>query len=176
MPNTRPQPQIIALIGLSGAGKSSVGRVLAVQLGWELIDIDQMIEQRAGRRIPLIFAEDGEQHFRDLEAEALRLALASPYRIIATGAGAILRPDNRPLLRQHALVIWLNAPTETLIARLHTHDENRPLLAGDDPAQRLETLRANRTPLYIETAHIQIETAGSSHAEIAAHIRAALHR
>jgi len=176
MPNTRSHYQIIALIGLSGAGKSSVGRALAAQLSWELIDIDQLIEHTAGRRIPRIFAEDGEQHFRDLEADALRQAISVPHRVLATGAGVILRPDNRTLLRQHALVIWLDAPTETLVARLRSHDEHRPLIAGGDPAQRLEALRATRTPLYIETAHIQIETAGSNHAEVAARIRAALRR
>lgn len=176
MPNTRPQHQIIALIGLSGAGKSSVGRTLAAQLGWELVDIDILAERIAGRRIPQIFAEDGEQRFRDLESEAIRQALSSPFRILATGAGAILRAENRELLRKHALVIWLDAPTETLISRLRAHDEHRPLLAGGDQATRLEALRATRTPLYIETAHIQIETAGSNHAEVAARIRAALRR
>jgi len=110
MPNTRSHYQIIALIGLSGAGKSSVGRALAAQLSWELIDIDQLIEHTAGRRIPRIFAEDGEQHFRDLEADALRQAISVPHRVLATGAGAILRPDNRTLLCYPDATVYRNSP------------------------------------------------------------------
>jgi shikimate kinase len=111
-------PQRIALVGLSGAGKSSVGRLLAERLDWALLDVDALIETTAGRSIPQIFADEGEPGFRDREAEALRLALSLGERVIATGGGAVLRPENRRLLRDEALVVWLDAPTEVLIARL----------------------------------------------------------
>ena len=175
MPNIRPHIQIVALVGLSGAGKSSVGRALAARLRWELIDTDTLIERTDGRTIPQIFAADGEARFRDLEADAVRAALAQPCRIIATGAGAVVRQETRALLRQHAFVTWLDASTSTLLARLHAHDEHRPLLAGD-PAARLDALRAARTPLYTEIAHLRLETAGLTHGEVAARILAALRR
>jgi shikimate kinase len=159
-------PQRIALVGLSGAGKSSVGRLLAERLDWALLDVDALIETTAGRSIPQIFADEGEPGFRDREAEALRLALSLGERVIATGGGAVLRPENRRLLRDEALVVWLDAPTEVLIARLRAHDEERPLLAGDDPAGRLEALRAARAPIYAEAAHLRVGTAGLSHAQV----------
>jgi shikimate kinase len=159
-------PQRIALVGLSGTGKSSVGRLLAEGLGWALLDVDTLIEQLAGRRIPQIFADEGEPGFRDREAEALRQALSEPGRVIATGGGAVLRLENRRLLRDEALVVWLDAPTEALIARLRAHDEERPLLSGDDPAARLEALRLARAEIYAEVAHLRVDTGGLSHAQV----------
>jgi shikimate kinase len=150
----------IALIGLSGTGKSTVGRLLAARLDWPLLDTDVLITQLDGRNIPEIFAEDGEARFRDIETDALRQALAATPAIIATGGGVVLREENRALLRAHTFVVWLDAPTEALIARLLAHDEARPLLAGDDPAARLEALRTTRAGLYAETAHVRIETSG----------------
>src|SRR5581483_3263648 len=122
--------QVIALVGLSGTGKSSVGRRLAERLGWPLIDTDVLIERNAGRTIPQIFAQDGEAGFRDLEAAALREALSQPPAVVATGGGIVLREQNRALLRAQARVVWLDASTGTLTARLAAHDEARPLLQG----------------------------------------------
>ncbi len=173
--NRQSPPNIIALIGLSGTGKSSVGRELAARLGWELADIDVLIEQAAGCQIPQIFAEQGEEGFRELESMVLRQALAQPSRIVATGGGAILRPENRVLLRQHAFVIWLDAPTPTLVDRLRTHDEQRPLLTTGDPAARLEALRTIRAPLYAETADLMLSTAGFSLMQIVTSILDASH-
>ena len=93
----------IVLVGLSGAGKSSVGRLLATRLDWPLRDTDTLIEQAAGRSVARIFAEQGEARFRDLEAGALRTALTPPA-IVATGGGIVLRAENRALLRARALV------------------------------------------------------------------------
>jgi shikimate kinase len=152
----------IALVGLSGAGKSSVGRALAAQLGWPLLDTDALIVQTAGCDIAQIFATEGELRFRDREAAVLYAALQAAPAIVATGAGLVLRPENRALLRERAIVAWLDAPTNELIARLRAHDEARPLLQGDDPAARLEALRAARTALYAEVAHIRIATDGRS--------------
>ena len=170
-PETNPTPQqIIALVGLSGAGKSSVGRELAARLNWAFIDTDALIVQAATRPITRIFAEDGEAAFRELEHAALRQALTHPYSIVATGGGAILRPDNRSLLRQLAFVVWLDAPTTTLVDRLRSHHEERPLLATGDPVSRLDELRAVRAPLYEETAHLTIATASLSHVQIATYV------
>ncbi len=156
----------IALVGLSGTGKSSVGRRLAERLSWPLLDTDVLIERFAGRTIPQIFAEDGEPGFRELEAAALREALAQAPAVVATGGGIVLREQNRALLRTHARVVWLDAPTATLIARLLAHDEARPLLQGADPAARLEALRQARGALYAEVAHLRVATDLSTIADI----------
>lgn len=156
---------VIALVGLSGAGKSTVGRLLAGRLGWELHDTDALVERRSGRRIAAIFAEDGEARFRDLEAEVLRSALAASPCVVSTGGGIVLRGENRELLRRQAFVVWLDAPTDTLVARLQAHDEERPLLAAD-PRARLEALRAERYALYAEIADLVVPTGGRDVAAI----------
>jgi shikimate kinase len=163
----------IALIGLSGAGKSSVGRELAAQLNWKLLDTDKLIEHNSGQRIPQIFAEQGEEQFREYETIALQQALAQPPAIIATGAGMIMRPINRTLLHEHAFIVWLDAPTAVLVERLRKHDEERPLLVQADPVVRLEALRATRAPLYTESANLTISTLSLTHAQIASRIRKA---
>jgi shikimate kinase len=150
----------ITLIGLSGAGKSTVGRLLAERFDWPLFDTDALITQLTGRSIPEIFTQDGEGRFREIETDALRRTLAVAPAVIATGGGIVLREENRALLRTHSFVVWLDAPTDALLARLLAHDEARPLLAGDDPATRLEALRTARVKLYAETAHVRIETNG----------------
>jgi shikimate kinase len=158
--------QAIALVGLSGVGKSSVGRELAERLSRPLIDTDDLITHSAGRTIPEIFAAEGEARFRELEAQALNSALNSTPSIVATGAGIVLRPENRARLRERALVAWLDASTETLVGRLLAHDEARPLLQGADPAARLEALRHARHAFYAEVADVRIETDGQTVAEI----------
>jgi shikimate kinase len=151
------QQSTIVLIGLSGAGKSSVGRLLAARLDWPLRDTDTLIEQAAGRSVARIFAEQGEVRFRDLEAAALRTALAPPA-VVATGGGIVLRAENRALMRAGAFVVWLDAPTATLVMRLQAHAEVRPLLNGDTAAN-LMALRSARAALYDEIAHLRVETA-----------------
>lgn len=163
---------VIALVGLSGAGKSSVGRGLAARLGWPLLDTDALIVRDAGREIQAIFAAEGEVHFRDLETAALERALDQAPAVIATGGGIVLRPDNRELL-QRARVAWLDAPTEALVARLLAHDEVRPLVHGERPAERLEALRLARAPIYAEVADIRIDTDGRSVEQLVAEILSA---
>ena len=158
--------RVIALVGLSGAGKSTTGRLLAARLGWPLLDTDTLLVQAAGRSVAQVFAEEGEQRFREREAAALQEALAASPCVIATGGGIVLRADNRARLREHAYVVWLDAPTGTLIERLRAHDEARPLLAGDEPATRLEALRTAREALYAGLANLRITTAGRSAEEI----------
>lgn len=153
-------PQSIALIGLSGVGKSSVGRLLAARLGWPLLDTDTLIAESAGRTVAQIFADSGEPHFRDLEVAALQQAFSIAPCVVSTGGGIVLRAENRALLRDRAFVVWLDAPTEVLVARLLAHDEARPLIGGGEPAARLEALRAARAELYAQVAHARLAAAG----------------
>lgn len=167
-------PEIIALVGLSGSGKSTVARHLAARLGWRVCDTDRLVEQMAGQTIPVIFADEGEVAFREWETDALAAALTKPNTIVATGGGIVLRDSNRALLREKAFVVWLDAPTNVLIARLRTHNEERPLLAGDDPAARLEALRVQRVAFYRDVAHLTIDTSEVAPEDVVERIAGAL--
>lgn len=153
--------QMIALVGLSGVGKSTVGVALAQRLGWPLADTDALIVATAGRSVAAIFAEAGEAAFREYEAAALAAALAGPACVLATGGGIVLRPANRDLLRTQAIVVWLDAPDTVILARLAAHAERRPLLEAD-PAGRLTALRHARAALYAEVARFTIDTSTQS--------------
>lgn len=161
-------PKNIVLIGFMGCGKTTVGRELHQRLGYPLIDMDQIIENRAGKPITTIFAEDGEPAFRNMETELLRELChpATSRRIISTGGGVVCRKENRDMLRQLGYVVWLHAPTAVILERTGKNRE-RPLLATDDPAAKIEVLMAERKPLYAETSHIKIETAGLDSDELA---------
>lgn len=159
MPLASNERRPLALVGLSGAGKSTVARALAARLGLPLIDTDALVSAAAAAPVARIFAERGEAAFRDLEAAALAEALAGRAAVVATGGGAVLRAANRTLLRANAFVVWLDAPDAELLARLRAHDEERPLLAEHAEA-RLAALRAARAPLYAEVAHLRVDTAG----------------
>ena len=134
------------LIGLMGCGKSSIGRRLAKRLEIPLIDLDDYIVAKAGRTIPEIFAEQGEEAFRDMESAALREVLGKPA-VIATGGGAIMREENRALMKEHPPVIWLNAAPEFLADRIDG-DSNRPLIAKGETLKKLQKLAEVRYPLY----------------------------
>ena len=142
-----PDPPGVALVGLSGTGKTTVGRGLAQRLGRDLCDTDQLVEQVAGRSVSEILRSDGERRFRELERDALVRACAVPGSVIATGGGALNDPLNRWALRQHGLLAWLQAPADELARRLATDGVARPLLAGDAPG-RLRALAAEREPFY----------------------------
>jgi shikimate kinase len=165
-----PNPQSIALVGLSGVGKSSAGGLLAARLGWPLLDTDALIAETVGRTIAQIFADSGEPRFRVLESAALQRAFSITPCVVSTGGGIVLRPENRALLRARAFVVWLDAPTETLVARLLAHDEARPLIGGVDPAARLNALRAARAGLYAEVAHARVAAADCALEQICAQI------
>ncbi|MBA3946934.1 MAG: 3-dehydroquinate synthase [Herpetosiphonaceae bacterium] len=141
----------VALIGLSGSGKSTLGAQLALRLGWRFVDTDQLIEACAGVPIATLFAERGEEAFRELEQEAL-LAACQPATVVATGGGCVERPANRALLREHAATIWLQAQPETLVDRL-AGTGNRPLLNGDRLAI-LDRLAQRRNAHYAALADL----------------------
>lgn len=148
---------IIALVGMPGCGKSTVGRHLARQLGLNLADSDHAIEQRIGMPIRSFFEREGEAAFRDLEQQVIAELLAGDELVLATGGGAVLREANRRALRRHAHVFYLRSTPEGLARRLR-HDSRRPLLQVADPLRRLRELFRERDPLYRQTAHYVIET------------------
>ena len=168
MNEAQTPPKNIVLIGFMGSGKSTVGRELNHRLGYPLVDMDHAIERKAGKPITAIFAEDGEQAFRDMETWLLEELMdpAAPRRIISTGGGVIGREGNRALLRQLGYVVWLHAPLALILERTAKNRE-RPLLHTDNPRERIEALMAARKPLYSETAHLRIDTSGLDCAELA---------
>lgn len=147
----------IFLVGLMGAGKTTVGRALAKRLNKRFIDSDHEIEARTGASIPLIFEIEGEASFRQREAEAIRDLTAQQGIVLATGGGAVLNPVNREFLKQRGTVIYLRASVNSILQRT-SHDKNRPLLQTADPRKRIEELWHAREPLYREVADLIIET------------------
>lgn len=151
----------IFLIGLMGAGKTTIGRQLAQALNKEFIDSDHEIEARTGVNIPLIFELEGESGFRDREAVVIDELTARDNVVLATGGGAVLRKENRQHLGERGRVIYLQATVDQLLERTR-RDRNRPLLQADDPRARLESLLQEREPLYLELADLVISTGQGS--------------
>lgn len=150
-------PAHVALVGLPGSGKSTVGRQLARRLGRPFIDTDQVIEQRVGLSIREFFEREGEESFRDLEESVIdELTLGEPC-VLSTGGGAVLRLANRQHLKQRTQAVYLHSAPEEVFRRLR-HDRNRPLLQVPDPLARLRELYALRDPLYRESARFVVET------------------
>lgn len=147
----------LALVGLMGAGKTTVGKALAKRLSRQFYDTDHVIEARCGVKVPTIFEMEGEEGFRDRESLAIAELCQQSNIILATGGGAVLRPQNRQILRDHCTVIYLRATPHDLWVRTR-HDKNRPLLQTDDPKAKLEQLFQLRDPMYRETAHFVIDT------------------
>jgi len=147
----------VALVGLPGSGKSTIGRQLARRLGLPFFDSDQVIEQRIGCAISEFFREQGEDRFRDIEAEVITLLSAGEPKVLSTGGGSVLREANRRALHENTLVVYLRSSPEEVFRRVR-HDRNRPLLQVEDPLQKIRDLHAQRDPLYAETAHFTIDT------------------
>jgi shikimate kinase len=159
----------ILLVGMMGAGKTTAGRLAAEKLGWGYLDSDAEVEKKTGLTVPALFARDGEPAFREAETDALRQACASTEPVVVSVAGgAVLRPENRALLRRCGRVIWLRARPETLVARLGD-GVGRPLLDGD-PAGALIALDSVRRPLYAEAADATIDVDELSPDEVVARI------
>ena len=147
----------IALIGLPGSGKTTLGRILARRLGLPFVDSDQRIEQHLGCSIRSFFEAQGEAAFRDIEAQVLHDITGEAPCVLSTGGGIVLRPENRARLRATCQVIYLHATPDDLFHRLRG-DLKRPLLQVADPLAKLRALHDERGPLYSEAAHITIET------------------
>jgi shikimate kinase len=154
------------LVGMMGAGKSAVGRPLAQALGYRFIDADQALERTTGRSISRLFADEGEDGFRDLETAVLDQLAHWHSLVVATGGGAVTRPVNWGHLRQ-GVVIWLDAPESVLLRRLRADATPRPLLRDPDPASRLRTLLEQRRPLYAQ-ADLHVSQVGEASPEAVA--------
>jgi len=146
----------IVVVGLMGAGKTSIGRRLAARLGLPFRDADAEIEAAAGATVEEIFERHGEAAFREGERRVIARLLEGPVHVLATGGGAFMDPATRALMRERAITVWLRADVELLLARV-TRRNNRPLLKGGDPRAVLERLAAERHPIYAE-ADIVIDT------------------
>lgn len=154
-------PGSIFLVGLMGAGKTSVGKLLAKRLGKSFYDSDHVVESRTGVRIPVIFEIEGEPGFRARESAAIDELTQMKNIVLATGGGAILNESNRAALKARGTVVYLRASVDELWNRTR-HDKNRPLLQTADPKARIQELMQQRDPLYREVAHFVVETGTQS--------------
>jgi shikimate kinase len=149
-------PKTIALVGLMGVGKTSIGRRLAQRLGLPFIDADVEVETAAGTTIEEIFQRHGEAAFRDGERRVIARLLDQPTHVLATGGGAFMDPSTRALLKARSITVWLRADLELMLARVGRRS-NRPLLKAGDPRTVLQQLIAQRYPHYAE-ADITIDS------------------
>lgn len=150
------------LIGFMGAGKTTVGKILAKEKGMDFVDTDERIVSEQKRNIPDIFAEDGEVHFRDLETDLLkRMQEDTVHAVISAGGGMPVRPENRELLRSLGCVVFLSVEKQTILERVQS-DGSRPMLNGNDLEARVEQLMRERESLYRQTAHVTVRTDGRS--------------
>jgi len=175
MPDAPNAPKkSIALVGLMGAGKSTVGRRLAKRLGLAFVDSDREIEAAAGLDVAGIFERFGEAHFREGERRVMARLVDGPLRVIATGGGAFVDEATRALILARCTAIWLDADVATLAERVARRGR-RPLLEGREPAAALEDLARARAPIYAE-AHLTIRAGYCDHEEMVERIVAALAR
>lgn len=164
----------LVLVGLMGCGKSSIGKRLAARLSLPFIDADEEIERVAQKSITEIFADHGEEFFRDREAKVIARLLGSGPQVLATGGGAFITAETRQKIREAGVSIWLRAELPVLMRRVGKRD-TRPLLKSGDPEQVMRNLMAARYPIYAE-ADITIESRDIPHDSIVAEIIAALAR
>jgi shikimate kinase len=146
----------IYLIGLMGAGKTTIGRQLAKSLLVPFYDSDKAIEESTGVDIPTIFEFEGEEGFRDREQKMIQKLTQLHGIVLATGGGAILREENRKLLKENGYVVYLQCSVERILERTR-RDTQRPLLKTDDPKERLRKLFEQRQPLYLSCDNIRID-------------------
>ena len=150
-------PKRVVLVGPMGAGKSTIGRLLARELGYRFLDSDRIIEERCGANIPWIFDVEGEDGFRQRETSMLEELSNEVGTVLATGGGAVMRAENHGLLKKNAVVVYLKTSIDQQVERTRK-DRNRPLLQNDDPEGVLRRLFAIRDPLYTELADIVMFT------------------
>jgi shikimate kinase len=165
----------IVLIGMMGAGKSSVGRCLQGRTRLPLFDIDDIVVSRFGTSIPEIFAKHGEDEFREVEAEALRELRVSKQAIIVTGGGIVLREENVEFLKRLGAVVWLDANAGTLFERA-SRTKTRPLLQGQNPKEAFARMLQARLPLYARIAQIRVDTSALTDEEVAVAILSKLRK
>ena len=165
----------IVLVGMMGAGKSSVGACLRRRTGLGLLDTDEIVASKFGMPIPEIFARFGEKKFREAETEALRRMRTEEQTIIITGGGIVLRKENIELLKSQAAIVWLDGDEETLFARA-SRKQNRPLLQTKNPRKTFSQILGARRPLYANIANIRVDTSVLTDEEVAVAILAKLKR
>ena len=154
----------IVLVGLMGAGKSTVGRRLAKRLGLPFVDTDAAIEDATGHRWGELFERYGEADYRDGERRLVARIVDGEVRVISTGGGVFVDPETRELLNSQAITVWLDAPVDVLADRTARRD-TRPLLRDGDAKQTLEQLSKQEVPSYAE-AHIHIKSGGGAHKDV----------
>ena len=161
MPSEFPTPprENIVLIGFMGSGKSSVGRMLAKRLKFRFLDTDKLIEERAWLSIKDIFAKHGEEYFRERETATIASLAGARQHIIATGGGIVTQPRNVPLLHKLGWVVLLKADPDEIFRRV-ARNKQRPLLQVEDPRARVETMLAERQPLYEQAADFCVDSTG----------------
>jgi shikimate kinase len=164
----------IFLVGMMGAGKTTLGRALAQRLRRDFIDTDRLLVERTGVPVAIVFEIEGEDGFRRRESALLaEICDRERNNVVATGGGAVLAEGNRRLMRDSGTVVYLKARVESLWERTR-HDSSRPLLATPNPRERLAELLEERDPLYHEAAHIVVETGSQSAATLVGRVVAAL--
>lgn len=159
--NRKRQSGNLVLVGMMGSGKTTVGRVLARQLGKQFVDSDEEIQRRTGVTIPHIFDVEGEAGFRQRESAVIADLVAGEGMVLATGGGAVLAQENREILHANGIVIYLRASVHDLWQRTR-NDRNRPLLQTGDPRAKLTELFQQRDPLYTEVADIVMPSSKQS--------------
>jgi len=164
----------IALIGFMGAGKTAVGRTLARKLGKKFIELDPLIEQKAGKTIPEIFKEDGEIAFRELEIEVTKEAAEEKNAVIACGGGLVLNKINIDRLRKESVIVYLSASPGVILRRTANDAEERPLLKVANPTRTIKELLRFRKPFYERAADITVNTSRLSVDAVAKQIIARL--
>lgn len=164
----------VVLVGLMGAGKSTVGRRLAAMLGRDFIDADDAIEEAAQRKVSEIFEEFGEAYFRDGERRVIARLLDENGGVIASGGGAFVDPETRALILERAIAVWIDCDIETLVERT-SRRSHRPLLKTGDPRQILTRLAREREPFYSE-AHVRVKSENGPHKDTARAIIEAIDR
>lgn len=151
-----------------GAGKTTVGRILARRLGYRYVDADKLIEERTGKKITDIFSEHGEDYFRNLETETLKSVSDNEKQVVATGGGAVMREENREAMDRGGVTVYLKAPASAIWDRVK-HSKSRPLLQVEDPYGTIEKLLEIRVPAY-EKAVLTVDTEQLTVEEVASEI------
>jgi shikimate kinase len=165
----------IVLVGMMGAGKSSVGRRLHARTGLALLDTDEIVVSKFGMSIPEIFAKHGERKFREAETKALRSLTGSKQIIVVTGGGIVLREENIAILKRVGVIVWLDGDEETLFGRA-SQKRDRPLLRTKNPRETFSRILRARRPVYAKIANIRVDTSVLTDEEVAVAIRSKLRR